>query len=351
MSAEPAPVVVAAQEVERLIRDTLLSLGASEQAATAQARVLVEADLRGRHSHGVQRLPVLAERIRRGLIDPAAEASSQWTADAFLLVDGRRGLGPQLAYDALAQLVPQAQRTGIALAAIRNGSHLGMLAPYVEAIAERGCVGLALTTSEALVHPAGGREALVGTNPIGVALPAAGEPFVLDMATSAISMGEILTHDARGTRLPEGVAVDAEGRVTTDPAAAAAGAISPFGGSKGFALGLAVELLVAVLSGTALGRDVTGTLDVEHPVTKGDVLIVVDPGAAAVPAWHARVGAYLDELRDSPPAAGSPGVAIPGDRARAERARRTRDGIPLPGDTWTRALAVHRDCTEGVASA
>ena len=209
-----------------------------------------------------------------------------------------------------------------------------MLSTYVEAIAKRALVALLLTTSEALVHPTGGRVALIGTNPIGIGVPADPEPFVLDMSTAAISAGEIIAHVQRGEALPPGRAVAADGMPTTDPKAALDGAISPFGGPKGYALGLGIELVVAALTGTALGRDVHGTLDVTEPATKGDVLIV----ASAERGSHhaAAITAYLDELRASPTVPGVERVLIPGDRFRAESDRRRRDGILYPADTWRR---------------
>jgi LDH2 family malate/lactate/ureidoglycolate dehydrogenase len=293
---------------------------------------------------------VIAERIRRGLIRPRAEPAERWTAEAMLSVDGGDGFGPRVAFGAAAAISERAKRTGVAVAAVRRASHLGMLAVYVERIAGAGQVGLALTTSEALVHPWGGRVALVGTNPIAVAMPAGAEPFVLDMATGAISKGEVIARGLRGEPLPTGAAVDAQGRPTTDPAAAAAGAISPFGGAKGFALGLAIELIVATLTETALGDEVRGTLDVTNPVTKGDVLIAIDPGASGVAPFGDRLGEYLDGLKASPPAPGTNGVVIPGERARAERGRRLADGIPLPATLW-RELSELRRRIEEEASA
>src|SRR5262249_34134003 len=148
--------------------------------------------------------------------------------------------------------------------AIRRSSHLGMLAPYVERIIAAGHIGLMLTTSEALVHPAGGRTALIGTNPIAIGIPAEPVPFVLDMSTASISAGEIMARAHTGTELPLGRAVDADGAPTTDPHRAREGSISPFGGGKGYGLALAFELLVAWATQTALGTDVRGTLDVDQ---------------------------------------------------------------------------------------
>jgi LDH2 family malate/lactate/ureidoglycolate dehydrogenase len=342
---ELARVRIDAAEERRLIVEVLRRLGAGEQEAADQARVLVEGDLRARPSHGVQRLPVIVQRIRHGLIRPGAKEIASWTAEALLIVDGDHGFGPYVATRAANAISERAARTGVAAAAIRNASHLGMLALYVEPLAEAGLVALAFTTSEALVHPWGGRVALVGTNPIAVALPTDTEPFVMDMATGAISKGEVIARGLRGQELLPGSAVDADGNPTVDPVAADRGAISPFGGPKGFALGLAIELLVAAFTETALGEHVRGTLDVTDPVTKGDLLIVFDPAAAGVAPFGERLGEYLRALRASPPAPGSSGVMIPGDRSRAERERRLVEGIPLPA-ALCREL---RELRDGVA--
>jgi LDH2 family malate/lactate/ureidoglycolate dehydrogenase len=342
---QPELVRIDAAEERALIDEVLRGLEASVDEAADQAQVLVEGDLRGRPSHGVQRLPVIAERVRRGLIRPGARGRAVWTAEAVLTVDGAFGFGPHVARLAADAIAERAARTGVAAAAIHNASHLGMLALYVEPLAMQGLVALAFTTSEALVHPWGGRSALVGTNPIALALPTDGEPFVMDMATGAISKGEVIARGLRGEKLPDGAAVDAEGVPTVDPIAADGGAISPAGGHKGFALGLALELFVAALTATELGGRVRGTLDVTDPVTKGDLLLVFDPAAAGAPPFTERLGLYLQALRASPPAPGSDGVTIPGERSRLERRRRLDAGIPLPATLWRDLIELRDDVT------
>lgn len=328
-----------------LVAEVLRALGAPTAEAEAQATLLVEGDLRGRASHGIQRLPTLAARIRNGVLNPGLDAEVSWVGDAFALVDGRGGFGATTARTAITAVVGRAREFGIAAAAMRNCSHLGMLAPHLEAITDAGMAAIAMTTSEAVVHPAGGREALVGTNPIGIGVPVpGGRPFILDMSTAAISVGEIHAHAHRGDALPEGRAVDAVGRPTTDPAAALEGAISPFGGAKGYALGVAIELLVASLSRTSLGTDVMGTLDPSVPVTKGDLIIALDQ--ARIDPDDTRLGAYLDVLRASEPDLDGKPVAVPGDRMRAERERRLRDGIPIPERLWTELVALRDELTD-----
>lgn len=299
-----------------------------------QARWLVEGDLRGHPSHGLQRLAVIAERIQRGLTDPAAEPTLTWVTPTSLVVDGHRGLGPCVGLRAVEEIAIRAHAHGVAVAAIHNANHLGLLAPYVEECAAQGLVGIALTTSEALVHPWGGRIAQLGTNPIAVAVPSSEEPFVLDMATGVVSMGKVIDHRNRGVPLEPGWVLDADGNPTVNAAAGAGGAIAPFGGPKGYGLGLAFELLVASLTGSALGRAVGGTLDTENVCNKGDVFLCLDPCVFGISDFAERATGYLRELRNTPPQEGFDRVLVPGDRARAERERSLSAGVGIADSVW-----------------
>jgi LDH2 family malate/lactate/ureidoglycolate dehydrogenase len=336
---------VPVREHRALSTHVLTGLGVPEVAAREQAELLLEGDLRGHASHGLRRLDMLAQRLRSGAVRATAQPTSTWTTDSVLAVDGDGGLGPPIARRAVEELIAKVTETGIAVAAIRNANHLGMLAPYVESMATAGVIGIALTTSEALVHPWGGTRALVGTNPLAVAVPVPGDdPVVLDMATGQVSRGKVLDHAARGLPLAPGDAVDSAGVPTTDAAAAVDGAISPFGGPKGYALGLTLEVLVATLTHTALGADVRGTLDPTDPSTKGDLFIAIDPTAFGSGA--APVAAYLTALRETTPAPGHDRVRVPGDRARATRATNLTAGVPVSHGTWARAQQVAADVPE-----
>lgn len=330
--AQTADVLIPPSDVHELVVRVLRGRGATADDSRMQADMLVEGDLRGQHSHGIRRLPVLAARLTNGVATSGVDPELVWTGDARLHVDGRRGLGPAVAHRALDALIPAAHEHGVAVASVANAGHIGMLAPYVERLVAEGCIGIVLTVSEALVAPFGGSRALVGTNPIGIGVPASPEPLVLDMSTAAVSAGKIRDYAARGWPIPAGWAVDARGEPTTDAAAAVRGAISAFGGAKGYALGLAFEALVGVLAGSAFGRDVHGTLDTELPPTKGDVFIAIP--APAQPA----LTAYLDLLRGE--GADGARVLVPGDRARALRAQRLREGIPLDAALWQEVQAL-----------
>jgi L-2-hydroxycarboxylate dehydrogenase (NAD+) len=300
--------------------------------ANTQLSVLLEAELRGIASHGLLRLPRIIERIRNGVTDPVTRGTGQWRTNAVWQVDGCQGLGPVVALHALQQACEKADELGVAVSAVRNCDHLGMLAWYAEHIAAQGKILIALTISEALVHPWGGRQAMLGTNPIAVGIPTADVPFVFDMATSLVSMGKIHDHASRGLSLPQGWALDANGNPTRDAHAAKDGAIAPFGGAKGYGLGLAFELLVVSLTDSAIGRDVKGTLDSTEPCNKGDVFIVIEPTAQA----SQRLSQFLELIRQSPPADPEQPVRVPGDRARRARASQQDEELTLPPSLWAR---------------
>lgn len=334
-------VVISADHLHNVILRVLVSEGATVRDAAQQATQLVEGDLRDHHSHGVRRLPVLVGRLRNGLINSGTMITPEWLTQSFVRIDGKRGFGPVIAGLAVEKIMEQAASTGIAVAAVSNSNHIGMIAPYVERMAAANMIGIGFTTSEALVHPWGGAKAMVGTNPLGIALPTAAGPLVLDMSTGSVSMGKVLDHAARGAAIPQGWAVDASGAPTTDARAAANGAISPFGGPKGYALGLALEALVGVITLSSFGTAVTGTLDTSAPATKGDLFVCLSVSRLGLESRLPALRAYLDDVR----ASGVDGrtIRIPGDRSRAVRAERLATGIPLDAAVWQQTLALLND--------
>jgi L-2-hydroxycarboxylate dehydrogenase (NAD+) len=331
-------IVISSEDERKLIVYVLSKLGANQKECSIQADVLTEADLRGHHSHGLQRLPVLAARIKKRLIRVNIEPEYIWTADSVLSVDGKDGLGPFVAETALERAKSALEQRGIVAVAIRNSSHIGMIGYYCEKRALEGLICLAMTESEALVHPHGGTRALVGTNPIAIGIPSQPTPFVFDMATSTSAIGKIYASKHRGEPIPPGWAIDAEGNPTTDPDAALKGSLTPAAGAKGYGLGISIGILAGLLPGGEIGRLVLGTLDTEFRCTKGDFFLFMNPGAfAGGPTLSSRVASYLDELRHSPPQKGSQSVIVPGDRARQMREERLRSGISLPKEVWLAA--------------
>jgi LDH2 family malate/lactate/ureidoglycolate dehydrogenase len=315
------------ETLTRMTEAALTQAGVPSSHAILQADLLMDAQLRGVPSHGLLRLPRIVARIANKVTDPKAVGSHSWIGDAFLAVDGQTGLGPVVADTALAALTERARQTGIAAAAITNSNHIGMLAWYAERVARQGFTVIAFSTSEALVHPWGARKAMIGTNPIAIGVPTTGDPFVMDTATSLVSMGEIHDHAHRKAPIPGDWALDEDGNPTTDADAAKKGAIAPFGKAKGYALGLAFELLVSGLAASAIGRDVRGTLDDTSVCNKGDVFIVM-------PGPRREIDSYLQAIRQMDPADGFDAVLVPGERGRVCRDNYIRDGVPVADEVY-----------------
>ncbi|MCW5721923.1 MAG: Ldh family oxidoreductase [Devosia sp.] len=321
--------LVPVSEVEDVADRVLAAAGVPPENAVLQRDLLLDAEMRSIASHGLLRLPRIVERIGNGVANPLTKGRHSWTAPGFLKVDGEQGLGPVVAQAAIDALLERAKTQGVAVAAVANANHIGMLGFYADRVAKSGKCLIAFSTSEALVHPWGGRRAMIGTNPIAIGLPTGYGIFMMDTATSIVSMGEIHDHANRGASIPLGWALDAAGDATTDAAAARNGAIAPFGGAKGYALGLAFELLLTALAGSAIGREVAGTLDSTQPCTKADLFIVIDQPLAAVSDFVAL-------LREEAPAEGFSAVRIPGERGRDLRRQALESGINIADVTWSR---------------
>ncbi len=320
-------------EAQLLAERVLVAIGAPPTHAAAQASVLVDAETRQVPSHGLLRLPRLVRRIRGGVCDPAAAGEHHWDSETSLRVDGQQGLGPPVALRALDAIVPAAERHGVACATITEGNHLGMIGYYARRVAAEGLVCLAFTTSEALVHPWGGTRAMIGTNPLAIGVPADPEPLVLDMATSVVSMGRIHDYARRGLPLEPHWALDADGNETVDATAAMDGSIAPFGGPKGYALGVGLGAMISYVTGSAPDVDVHGTLDDTNRSTKGDVFVLLK-------GVQRPVNRFLDEVRATPPSTPGRPVTVPGDRSHARHQASAVAGIDVDDGLWAELLAL-----------
>ena len=305
--------------------------GISEADARRTAEVLVSADARGKHSHGLLRLPRFVRGIEHGNVDPDGSIEVVAERDGTATINGGSRLGPVVASAATTEAMDRADECGVGVVGVYESNHLGMLGYYTDQLQREGYVGIAITNTEPAMPPHGGAEPVLGTNPIAIGLPT--DPvFNLDMSTSAIARGTVLHRKEAGGTLPEGVALDAEGAPTTDPAAALDGTILPFGGPKGSGLAIAVEILAGGLVGAAMGEDVTGTYHTRDPCTKGDLFLAIDPAAMGARDFDERASAFLTDLVTSEPAADAEEIRLPGQRS-VERDR-TTTAIQVDDELW-----------------
>jgi ureidoglycolate dehydrogenase (NAD+) len=321
-------------------REVLTRVGLGTEDAATVAGSLVAADLRGVSSHGVMRLPIYVERIRRGLVAASPDIRVRRTGPATALVDGGNGPGQVVALRAMGEAIALARESGVGLVAVAASSHFGAAAWFAMHAAQRGLIGIALTHAEADVIPYGGRRPALGTNPLAVAVPRpGGDPIVLDMATSTVAMGRVLLAAKRGEPIPPDWAVDADGQPTTDPRQARA--VRPMAGPKGYGLALLVDVLAGLLSGSRTGDQVRRMYDdFDQPQGVGHFLGAIDP-ARFVPAeaFLAGVDDLAGRLKATPPADGFAEVLLPGEvEARAEE-RHRREGVQVSEEVQ-RELAV-----------
>jgi L-2-hydroxycarboxylate dehydrogenase (NAD+) len=334
--AESRQMRISFDEEKELISKILLSLGVPEDRGKVTAEVLAEADLRGFSSHGILRLPYIVRAIKRGTILPSAEIKIVQETPATALVDGGHSLGHYVAYLAMQIAIQKAKAVGISAVGVRNSNHFGIAGYYAEMAMREGMIGIVTTTTDALVHPWGGAEPVLGTNALAVGIPS-DPPVLLDMATSVAARGKIVQAAKEGKRIPLGWAVDEEGNPTTDPVRALRGALSPFGGAKGYGLGFVLEILAGPLVGASAGREVVGTLEpVSGFCTKGDLMIVINPSAFVDPQnFQALTRKFIEEVKNSRKAPGVQRIMIPGEPEYEERKRRLAEGITIPEEVWS----------------
>ncbi|MEF8975260.1 MAG: Ldh family oxidoreductase [Halapricum sp.] len=311
--------------------------GIGESDADLTAEVLVAAEAVGKGSHGLIRLPRFVRGIEHGNVDPDGDIEVVRTAGAAATINGGSRLGPVVATHAIAEATERADKYGVGVAGAHNSNHLGMLGYYTDQARRDGYVAVGMTNTEPAMPPYGGTEPILGTNPIAVALPT-DPPFNLDMSTSGIARGTVLKRKEQGGTLPEGVALDADGEPTTDPAAALEGTILPFGGAKGSGLAIAVEVLAGGLVGAAMGQDVTGTYHTEDPCTKGDLFVALDPEALAGDGFVEAANGFLRTLKNDPTAAGFDEIRLPGERS-VRRDQRT-ESITVDDGLWERVQSL-----------
>ena len=317
-------------EVHEIAAAALCAKGYSGRHARAIADTVTAAERDECTSHGLFRIPFYVKALLAGNVSPDAEPTFRDLAPAVLQADAHLGFAPltlQLAADPLEQ---RARDLGIAALGIVNAYNVAALWPETERLAERGLVAFAFTAALQYVAPAGGTRPLYGTNPMAFAWPRAGRPpLVFDQASSASARGEIQIHLRDGKPLPEGWAVGPDGEPTTDPATALAGAQLPFGGYKGAAIALMVELLAGALIGDMFSFEASASDagKVGAPCG-GEFMIAIDPARCVGDGNRDAQLAHAEKLFAK--VLEQDGTRLPSDRRFRARERTPTAGVTIP---------------------
>ena len=313
-------------EVRALSTEVLIANGMSEANAMVIADVVTQAEADGTHSHGLFRVPGYVTSMRSGRMDGKAVPEVTDKSPGLVAVDSKNGFSPPAIMAGKPLAIEKAKSQGIAALGLRNNGNLNALWWEAEHFGDAGLICLTMSTSQSFVAPWGGNKALFGTDPIAFACPRAGKPpMVFDYATSASARGEIQVAAREGHSIPKGWALDKDGNDTTDPAAALEGVQLPFGGHKGNAIMIMVELLSAGLTGGNFCFEAQEQVDAfgghdAGPSNAGQIFILIDPKGFHETFLDRVEGLFGKILAQE-------GTRIPGDRRYANRARSATDGI------------------------
>ena len=334
---------VDAARLESLVAQLFEHAGMRSEDAAFMGECLVNADLRGVHSHGTRWAPVYVRGLKGGGSNAKAESKVVSDRGATAIVDGDRGIGHIAVKKAMDLAIQKAKEYGNATVSVRRNGHCGAMAYYTQQAADAGCIGFAATTGGTMIAPWGGLERRVGLNPISWAAPTGrGFSYNLDMAPSVVAGSKVQMAQARGERIPLDWALDAEGNPTDDPEKAfKEGTLQPIGGPKGVGLGIAADILCAVLSsgrygegqGERGGGQVVQAIDIEH--------------FQPLDEFKARMDRMVDNIKSSKARAGSSGIFIPGELEYQRRQDYSAHGIPL--DQPTRDALRHAADEAGIA--
>ncbi len=317
---------IAVDDLRALVARAFVAARTSEANARSVAHALVQAEIDGQKGHGLSRVESYTAQAKSGKVDGFAEPVVRKVRPGSIMVDAANGFAYPAIERALSAVLPAVAETGIAAVAITRSNHAGAVGLHVETLANQGLLAMFFANTPKAIAPTGGARALFGTNPIAFAAPrSSGPPIIVDLALSEVARGKILTAAQKGEPIPEGWAVDADGRPTTDAKAALAGTLMPIGGAKGAALALMVELLAVTLAGAHLSTEATSFFDGDGaPPGVGQFLIAVDPDAFA---GRARV---LQRIEDVAAGFQDNGEArLPGGRRARLREAAARDGIAV----------------------
>lgn len=350
MSGQPT---LSVEVLRQFMVQVLAKAGVPAQDGDLVADNLLKADLRGVGTHGISRFPRYLMRIKNGTINPRPAVKIGSTLPAVLAVDGDNGLGSVVAAKALDASMAGADKFGLCVTGVKRSNHFGAAGYYCDIAARRNYIAIVMTNALAAIPPWGGKEAYLGTNPLAIGFPRKDKaPVVIDFATSVVARGKIIAAAKQGASIPEGWALDKEGRSTTNAEEALAGMILPMAGPKGYALALAIDHLCGVFTGAAFGRDVASYIGEQNQADVGHLFIVVRADAFMDMAeYYERTERFCGGIKDVAKAANVSEIYLPGEREQNLEQALVKDGIEVAGGLYKELLGIAREYDVPLAGA
>jgi len=311
-----ATISLSLQEIYDLAKKTLLANNCDEETANILTDLILKAERDGSFSHGLFRLPAYVSGLKSGKINGKARPDIKKISPSVIKVEGNNCLAPMVLNKGIPELIKAAKESGVAVLAITNSHHMAAMWPETEMLAEQGLVAFACTSYKPAVAPAGATKPLFGTNPISFAWPRPGKtPVVYDMATASMAMGEVQLAKREGHKVPLGTGLTKDGKETIDPGEIAdGGVLLPFGGYKGSAIAMMVELLAGALVGDNFSFE-TAAKDKNDggPPSGGEFILAISPDKLSGNNWAKHSDEFFDKMKSMD------GVRLPGERRHKNR--------------------------------
>ena len=339
MPGEPeSEIRIQSAALARFVAALLEGAGVAPAMACEWTNSLIWANLRGVDSHGVLRVPRYVELLKRKTINPAPDIRVERRVGAIAVLEADRAPGAIAMARAMTQAIGLARETHIGWCAARNITHAGAVGYFALQAAQAGMAGIVMTASGPLMAYHGTRVSGVSTNPLAIAFPAGKRPpYLIDMSTSTVAMGKLISARDAGREVPRGWGIDAQGHDTTDAAKVAT--LLPMSGPKGSGLSFMIECLASLTVANpivASALEAGGFLD--NPFLNG-IALALDLTAFGDPdAIRAQADRLGDAVVSLPKAAGVDRIFLPGERGNAISQKRQQNGIPIPRGTWARLL-------------
>lgn len=316
------------EQAEARVAELFAGAGASPANAASVAWALVMAEADGLKGHGLSRVPTYLAMLKAGKVDGKAVPIARQPKPGVLAIDAAHGFAYPAIDLAVIELPELARQQGIVAAPIRRSGHCGAAGLHVERLAEQGLVALLFANTPGAIAPWGGSKPVFGTNPIAFAAPLAGrEPVVIDMALSKVARGPIVAARQKGESIPEGWALDVDGKPTTDAATALAGTMVPLGDAKGATLAMMVEILAAALVGTHFAFQASSFIDDKGgPPDTGQLILAIDPASMGGNWFAERMKLLAHAIEEQQ------GTRLPGVRRLNLRAKARAEGIEVPDE-------------------
>ena len=334
------------EDLKAFCKEVYAKVGVPEEEAEIVADLLARSDLRGFETHGVTRLPIYIQRLQKGYVRAKCRLTSVNEKGPMAFMEAHGSMGHVVAYKAMEKAIEKAEDYGIGWISVKDSGHFGVAGLFSMMALNKDFIGYVLSNSAPIMAPYGGRERIIGNNPLSYAFPTdTCPPVIIDFSCSVVSAGELILCRKKGEKIPFGWAFDKEGLPTQDPYEGfeGGGSLAPMGEHKGYGLALAHEILTAILTGGKWSQNIKNLYEEDKTGIQGTChsFMALDPGFFVGRAeFKKNMDQYIKSIKESTKAKDVKEILIPGERAFRTESERRKEGIPLPMNTVTELITL-----------